>query len=344
MSTSFPTSLDALTNPTPTDTLDSVTVPHADQHANANDAIEALETKVGIDGSADAGSIDYRLAATETIANTATSGLANHDHAGGDGALIPHTGIDANNSPSASALLSYDDITDKFTWLTSVYYQPTTLTTTVGTVTGGDVNSVLTKSDANILEITEVGGSTPGFDVRFDFASVVTFNELRVNMRYSGGHNCELQLWDYTLGTPAYVTQTTVNNQTGLVDVTVPIDNSTKYIDGSGNAKMRFYHPAAGVGTHLFKCDFLGLIYAVTGGGGVTDHQALSGTTNAGAHPATAVSVSGSAGLTATDVQAALLELNTEKIEGQGTTLIVVSDTEPVGAANGTIWLDTSSI
>jgi len=67
MSTSFPTSLDALTNPTPTDTLDSVTVPHADQHANANDAIEALETKVGIDGSADTASLDYRLAATKRL-------------------------------------------------------------------------------------------------------------------------------------------------------------------------------------------------------------------------------------------------------------------------------------
>ena len=62
MATSYPAALDALTNPLPTDTLDSATVPHGAQHANANDAIEALEAKVGINGSLDARSIDYRLA------------------------------------------------------------------------------------------------------------------------------------------------------------------------------------------------------------------------------------------------------------------------------------------
>jgi len=61
MATSFPTSLDALTNPTPTDNLDSVTVPHDLQHANANDAIEALEAKVGITNSLDVNSLDYKI-------------------------------------------------------------------------------------------------------------------------------------------------------------------------------------------------------------------------------------------------------------------------------------------
>lgn len=40
-------------------------VPHAAQHQDANDAIEALEAKVGIDGSADTDSLDYRVAALE---------------------------------------------------------------------------------------------------------------------------------------------------------------------------------------------------------------------------------------------------------------------------------------
>lgn len=59
MATNFPTSLDTLTNPTTSDTLASV--PHADQHANANDAIEALQAKVGVDSSAVATSLDYKL-------------------------------------------------------------------------------------------------------------------------------------------------------------------------------------------------------------------------------------------------------------------------------------------
>lgn len=59
MATGFPTSLDALTNPTSTDALTSPS--HADQHANANDAIEALQAKVGVDGSAVATSLDYKV-------------------------------------------------------------------------------------------------------------------------------------------------------------------------------------------------------------------------------------------------------------------------------------------
>lgn len=56
---SFPTSLDTFTNPNPTDS--TATVSHSSQHSNANDAIEALEAKVGIDGSAVTSSHDYKL-------------------------------------------------------------------------------------------------------------------------------------------------------------------------------------------------------------------------------------------------------------------------------------------
>lgn len=65
MSTNYPTSLDTLTNPASTDSVN--TVSHAGQHANANDAIEALEAKVGADGSAVTTSHDYKLS---TITST----------------------------------------------------------------------------------------------------------------------------------------------------------------------------------------------------------------------------------------------------------------------------------
>ena len=62
MATNFPNSLDSLTNPSSSDEL----VGHSQQHANENDAIEALQVKVGVDGSANTTSIDYRLAQLET--------------------------------------------------------------------------------------------------------------------------------------------------------------------------------------------------------------------------------------------------------------------------------------
>jgi len=61
MTIQYPTALDVLINPSPADTLDSEGVLHTDQHGNANDAIEALEAKVGVTGSVDTNSLDYRV-------------------------------------------------------------------------------------------------------------------------------------------------------------------------------------------------------------------------------------------------------------------------------------------
>lgn len=61
MTTTYPTSLDNFTNPASTDLLSAAGVSHADQHANANDAIEALQAKVGADSSAVATSHDYLI-------------------------------------------------------------------------------------------------------------------------------------------------------------------------------------------------------------------------------------------------------------------------------------------
>lgn len=60
--TNFPTALDSFTNPGPTDEMNSVTVPHDQQHANANDALTAIQAKLGINGSTNPNSIDYKLA------------------------------------------------------------------------------------------------------------------------------------------------------------------------------------------------------------------------------------------------------------------------------------------
>jgi len=55
----YPANLDSFTNPGPTDTEDQAGVEHDIQHSNLNDAVEALQAKVGIDNSAVATSVDY---------------------------------------------------------------------------------------------------------------------------------------------------------------------------------------------------------------------------------------------------------------------------------------------
>ncbi len=48
MAIQYPAALDNFVNPTSSDTLNSVTVPHHQQHADLNDAVEAIQTVMGI--------------------------------------------------------------------------------------------------------------------------------------------------------------------------------------------------------------------------------------------------------------------------------------------------------
>jgi len=69
MASNFPSSLDTFTNPSSTDAMDSVSVPHATQHSDLNDAVEALQAKVGADSSGVASSHDYKIAQLEAISH-----------------------------------------------------------------------------------------------------------------------------------------------------------------------------------------------------------------------------------------------------------------------------------
>lgn len=77
--TNFPTTLDELTNPTATDTVAGVD--HAAQHANVNDAIEAIQAKLGVNSSAVTTSHDYKLgevtSTDKAVSKTATQTLTN---------------------------------------------------------------------------------------------------------------------------------------------------------------------------------------------------------------------------------------------------------------------------
>lgn len=63
MSIDFPNNLDNLLNPTGEEALFNVTpaLRHSTQHANANDAIEAIEAKIGVDNSSNPNSLDYKV-------------------------------------------------------------------------------------------------------------------------------------------------------------------------------------------------------------------------------------------------------------------------------------------
>ena len=65
MPTNYPNSLDILINPTASDSLNSDIVPHAKQHSDLNDAVEAIQTVVGINPAGSHLTIKDRIIAVE---------------------------------------------------------------------------------------------------------------------------------------------------------------------------------------------------------------------------------------------------------------------------------------
>lgn len=66
MASAYPGGLDSFTNPVSTDLTNSVTVPHATQHADLNDAVEAIQAELGVAPSGASATLVARLgAATE---------------------------------------------------------------------------------------------------------------------------------------------------------------------------------------------------------------------------------------------------------------------------------------
>jgi hypothetical protein len=66
VATVYPGAIDALSNPTAGDNLDTASVLHTTQHTNINDAVEAIETELGINPRGAALSVRARLDAIDT--------------------------------------------------------------------------------------------------------------------------------------------------------------------------------------------------------------------------------------------------------------------------------------
>ncbi|GAB3053986.1 SGNH/GDSL hydrolase family protein [Stenotrophomonas tumulicola] len=66
MTTKFPEALDTFDNPSP-DSSQAAVRTHSAQHSDANDALEALQAKVGVDLSEDPESLDFKLGALENL-------------------------------------------------------------------------------------------------------------------------------------------------------------------------------------------------------------------------------------------------------------------------------------
>lgn len=99
MAINFPTTLDTLTNPSASS--DTAALSHAGQHSDVNDAIEALEAKVGANGSSVTTSLDYLVKNTSSID-------PGHKH------TVANLSDTTISSPTNGQALTYDSATSKW--------------------------------------------------------------------------------------------------------------------------------------------------------------------------------------------------------------------------------------
>jgi hypothetical protein len=148
MASSYPGALDSFTNPTATDSLNDPTVPHATQHADANDAIEAIETVLGINPEGGEATVSARIGALETTVDTASTGL-----------------VDRVGALETSTVTYYGQVGEQsqstITISTAGTYQSTGITATLDTL----ANSGISLGTTDAFAVKNTSGETRVFQI-----------------------------------------------------------------------------------------------------------------------------------------------------------------------------------
>jgi len=262
MATNFPTSLDALTNPQGTDSVQAV--PHAAQHANANDAIEALQAKVGINGSTNAASLDKRVA---TLENASVDTEAIQDIVAGVLTAGTHTNItvtydDTANKINLAATYSDEQVMDAIaTALTAGTGITKTYNDAANTITiAVDTSSIATQSYVTTA-ISNLVNSAPGALDTLNEIAAALGNDSNFATTITNALALKAPLASPALtGTPTAPTAGSTTNTTQLATTafvqtakTAAITSSNSYADAAvaslGNSIGQGYVPIGDIGS-----------------------------------------------------------------------------------------------
>lgn len=207
MATSFPGSLDTLTNPTSGDSLSSPS--HSGQHANANDAIEALQAKVGVDGSAVATSIDYKL--NNTVATlTGTQTLTNKTL--GAGILVSPEERWTVSATAATGTVNVDAVTS-----TAVYYTSDASADWTFNFRGDGsttLDSLLTTGDSVTVAFAVTCGATAYYPTAFQVDGSAVTPKWQGGAAPTAGNASSVDLYVFTILKTASATFTVFASQT----------------------------------------------------------------------------------------------------------------------------------
>jgi hypothetical protein len=254
MATNFPTSLDTFTNPNSGNTLDSPS--HSIQHSDINDAVEAIEAKIGV-GSSTAGSATAGYALVNTSGGTTAysllgvSGLSS-------GTAVANTVLTANGSGG----VAYQSTNQGLTFL---------YTTTFTSVANGDIpTGTFTSAYQNYRIIYE--GTAGAGDIAMRLGDGGVFNATANNYRWN------MQFATYTgstiTGSNSSTTQTAflLGNANGFyssIDLYSPFDSAR-------NTGMTYLHARSdygfmtGGGAMTVTTSFSQVRFLATGGGDIS--------------------------------------------------------------------------
>jgi len=141
------------------------------------------------------------------------------------------------------------------------FISPSSVTETVSDGTTGDHTYVAALKDGNLYQVEELNGNNPGYDIEFNFTNVRAVYGLSVVFFYSGGagHDASINLYNYnttTFDELIFYTDTSDHFQARYIE----FPNNGNYVDGSGNARMRFIQDVNGLGQHFLQFDYIALI------------------------------------------------------------------------------------
>jgi len=207
MTTSFPASLDTLTNPSSGDSLNSPS--HSGQHADANDAIEALQAKVGVDGSAVATSIDYKL--NNTVATlTGTQTLTNKTL--GSSVLVSPEERWSISATAATGTVNVDTVTS-----TAVYYTSNASANWTFNFRGDgstSLDSVLTTGDSITVAFAVTNGATAYYPTVFQVDGSAVTPKWQGGEAPAEGNASSVDVYVFTVLKTASATFTVFASQT----------------------------------------------------------------------------------------------------------------------------------
>lgn len=191
---------------------------------------------------------------------------------------------------------SKNSVYDKISTLESINYCATTMTVTYGTLNQGTVADLCAVGGTDVIVQERV--ATPPFQIDFTFSGVQRISGLKFYGRYNGSptHNVHVEAYNYITATFDYVGEfgTTTNKQWFAYNLNIP----NNYLS-DGNVQVRIIHQDTGNNTHQLILDYINVNYGGGGGSGFITAGAVEFTPNGN--------------IAATNVQAAIQELDSEK-------------------------------